>query len=137
MIRKAILGLMVMLVLGVVFAPAMLGADGVNLKSTSGVKEKMDFGKIPLYFIPNRGQQDETVRYYSRTSRYTLWMTHNGIIFDCPGATKRHVSRLNFLKSNPIPELTPLEMTEHRHSIYKGNDPTLVQNKFLNHMLVS
>ncbi|MGD2084661.1 MAG: SBBP repeat-containing protein [Candidatus Aminicenantes bacterium] len=46
------------------------------------VKRDPDFGKIPLYFIPNQGQVDEKARLYAKTSRYMLWMTKQGLVFD-------------------------------------------------------
>jgi hypothetical protein len=41
-----------------------------------------DFGKVPLYFIPNKGQVNEGAKFYAKTSRYTLWMTKEGLVFD-------------------------------------------------------
>jgi hypothetical protein len=41
-----------------------------------------DFGKIPLYFIPNEGQVDEKALFYAKTSGYTLWLTEEGLVFD-------------------------------------------------------
>ncbi len=41
-----------------------------------------DYGKIPLYFIPNQGQVDAEALFYAKTSRYTLWMTNKGLVFD-------------------------------------------------------
>ena len=46
------------------------------------VKRDPDFGNIPLYFIPNQGQVDGKARFYARTSRYMLWMTKQGMVFD-------------------------------------------------------
>jgi hypothetical protein len=46
------------------------------------VKRDLDFGNIPLYFIPNQGQVDGKARFYARTSRYMLWMTKQGLVFD-------------------------------------------------------
>ncbi|MGD2089336.1 MAG: SBBP repeat-containing protein [Candidatus Aminicenantes bacterium] len=41
-----------------------------------------NFGKIPLYFIPNKGQVNKKAKFYAKTSRYTLWMTKEGLVFD-------------------------------------------------------
>ncbi len=41
-----------------------------------------NFGEVPLSFIPNRGQVDERTLFYAVTSRYTLWMTKEGLVFD-------------------------------------------------------
>jgi len=39
-------------------------------------------GPSPLYFIPNQGQVNEQVKFYARTSKYTLWLTREGLVFD-------------------------------------------------------
>jgi hypothetical protein len=59
-------------------------------QSSSGtvLKRNPDFGNIPLYFIPNQGQVNEKARFYAKTSRYTLWMTKEGLIFDSIRKTK-------------------------------------------------
>ena len=102
-----------------------------------------DFGKVPLYFIPNQGQVDERALYYAKASRYTLWLTKGGLIFDSikrkdrdsdpevmssrqeknGGEVERDVSRLEFLNSNQGAEVVPVEMTEHRANYFIGNNP--------------
>jgi hypothetical protein len=58
--------------------PGSDGSDG-NLKV---VKPNIDFGKIPLYFVSNQGQVNEKAKFYAKASRYTLWMTKEGLVFD-------------------------------------------------------
>ena len=41
-----------------------------------------DFGNIPLYFIPNRGQADSRALFSARAEGFTLWATRNGLLFD-------------------------------------------------------
>jgi len=48
----------------------------------SRVSQTISLGKLPLYFIANRGQVDEQARYYAKASRYTLWLTPEGLVFD-------------------------------------------------------
>jgi hypothetical protein len=52
--------------------------------STAGSRLTLNpnFGKVPLYFIPNKGQVNEKAKFYAKTSRYTLWMTREGLVFD-------------------------------------------------------
>jgi len=59
--------------------PSVQKAD---VKSSALVKRDPGFGNIPLYFIPNQGQVDETVKFYAKTPAYTLWMTKEGLVFD-------------------------------------------------------
>ncbi|MFC2146796.1 SBBP repeat-containing protein, partial [Acidobacteriota bacterium] len=47
-----------------------------------GLAVNPNFGKVPLYFIPNKGQVNEKAKFYAKTSRYTLWMTEEALVFD-------------------------------------------------------
>ena len=51
-------------------------------ESSQNTKLNPDYGQIPLYFIPNKGQVDEKALFYAKTSQYTLWMTKEGLVFD-------------------------------------------------------
>ena len=54
----------------------------IHPRSGSGVKPDIDFGKIPLYFIANHGQVKGKAKFYAKASRYTLWLTKQGLVFD-------------------------------------------------------
>lgn len=103
------------------------------------IKEKVDkrFGNVPLYFVPNRGQVAEDARFYARTSRYTLWLTAEGMVFDTAAkhknaakgvsnaasngnTVKRDVSRLVFLHANRGAEMVAGKATKHKVNIIKG-----------------
>jgi len=109
------------------------------------LKIQPDYGKIPLYFIPNKGQADARAHFYARTSSYTLWITNDGLVFDSTrreggrrgnfkdrraepdrGLEKcgRDVSKLLFLKASATPRIVALEPTEHRANYLVGNDPS-------------
>jgi hypothetical protein len=119
----------------------------VNNVDVSAKKNQLrrdaDFGNIPLYFIPNKGQVNERAKFYAKTSRYTLWMTKQGLVFDSvkahsterraqskrlktsiPQSSKieRDVSRLLFRNANKNPEIVPLELTEYKVNYFTGND---------------
>ncbi len=53
-----------------------------DLHPAMSVKIDMDFAKFPLYFISNRGQVSKEAAFYARASRYTLWLTKKGLVFD-------------------------------------------------------
>jgi hypothetical protein len=53
-----------------------------DIQPGSGVKPDIDFGKIPLYFIFNKGQVNEKAKFYAKASCYTLWLTKEGLVFD-------------------------------------------------------
>jgi hypothetical protein len=107
------------------------------------LRPDIDFGKIPLYFLANRGQVNEKVRFYARASGYTLWLTKQGLVFDSirkekagveethsphsphsPYSTKtwRDVSRLMFIGANKNPGMVPANKTKLRVNYFKGND---------------
>jgi endonuclease/exonuclease/phosphatase family metal-dependent hydrolase len=104
-----------------------------------------NFGKIPLYFISNEGQVDERALFYAKASRYTLWLTKEGLVFDSTRRTKkestnsnrlspedinnhedykydRDVSRLIFINANTKPDVVPLNDTEHKVNYFIGKD---------------
>jgi hypothetical protein len=47
----------------------------------SGLQVNREFGKMPVYFIPNRGQMDEQVAYYVQGKDKTVYFTDEGITF--------------------------------------------------------
>jgi alpha-tubulin suppressor-like RCC1 family protein len=68
------------------------------------------YEKLPLYFIENKGQVDQKVRYYARTAGQTLYFTDEGIVFDL---FRKKKSREN----------TTLKSTENRkHEFDKPNE---------------
>ncbi len=104
-----------------------------------------NFGKIPLYFIPNGGQVDKKAFFYAKASKYTLWLTKEGLVFDSTIRTKnkntksmklsprdmnnpedfkfdRDVSRLVFVNANRNPEVIPVDVTEHKVNYFMGKD---------------
>jgi len=114
-------------------------------KISKSLKISPDYGKIPLYFIPNEGQVNEKALFYAKASRYTLWMTKEGLVFDSIKRTKkkqneslsshpknrnnpedftceRDVSRLIFLNSKKNPEVILKDRTEHKVNYFVGKD---------------
>jgi len=118
------------------------GEEVGPVTSTAGSRLTLNpnFGKIPLYYIPNKGQVNEKAKFYAKTSRYTLWMTKEGLVFDSvrkfeathpapaghpsqEGIIERDVSRLVFLDANKNSVIVPLEITQHKVNYFIGNDP--------------
>jgi uncharacterized repeat protein (TIGR02543 family) len=88
---------------------------------------------------------DERALFYAKASRYTLWLTEEGLVFDSTrriskesAETKtlsprdmndaedfsyeRDVSRLVFLNPYRRPEVIPVDATDHRVNYFIGND---------------
>ncbi len=49
--------------------------------SGRNMRTNADYGKMPIYFIPNRGQMDKQVAYYVQGKDKTLYFTEEGITF--------------------------------------------------------
>jgi hypothetical protein len=121
----------------------------VNVNGSGYVKPGLYFGKFPLYFIYNKGQVHKKAKFYARASRYTLWLTKEGLVFDSVNRDRidfkyeiekkyrhsphsplfaqsskvtRDVSRLNFIGANKNPEIVPVEEAKLRVNYFIGND---------------
>jgi hypothetical protein len=46
------------------------------------LRPDINCGKIPLYFVTNKGQVNEKAIFYAKAYRYTLWLTKEGLVFD-------------------------------------------------------
>jgi hypothetical protein len=66
-----------------------------------GIKADADFGKMPLYFIPNQGQVDKPVAYYVQGKDKKIYFTPAGITFALTSSApiKESGSKLNRLGS--------------------------------------
>jgi hypothetical protein len=88
---------------------------------------------LPLYFVPNRGQFNPKVKYYTASGRYTMWLTAEGLVFDrkkrTGQKTMRDVSQMRFLETDPEPKMIALDQTSLKFNVFKGNDPSKWQNK--------
>ena len=120
----------------------------INVQKTADIKSRLkpdlNFGKVPLYFIPNKGQVNAKALFYAKTPAYTLWMTKEGLVFDSikrvedkskkektklpyPDTTDstkhlRDVSSLLFVNANKNPEVVAIDMTKHQANYFIGND---------------
>ncbi len=88
---------------------------GSTLASRHAYTPVPDFGRIPLYFIPNRGQRDSRTLFYAATSRYTLWLTEQGMAFGS--------SRLEFPGASSKLKVVAADPSDYRVSYFEGSDP--------------
>jgi hypothetical protein len=84
--------------------------------SGSGAAVTPDFSRVPLYFIPNRGQLAGDVLFYAKTPAYTLGATEQGLSFG--------VLTLEFVGTRPHPRLSAGRFSGHRVNLFLGNDPS-------------
>ncbi|HLP60425.1 MAG TPA: SBBP repeat-containing protein [Candidatus Deferrimicrobium sp.] len=104
-------------------------AKTLDLKP-AGAKLDFNFGDVPLYFISNQGQVNQEAGFYAQTSKYVLWLTKEGLVFDHPGSDKgdRDVYRLIFMAANKNPEMIAAaynkdnKNNELKVNYFKGND---------------
>jgi len=56
-------------------------AQTSSVPSSAALKVDRDFGKMPLYFIPNQGQMDARVAYYLQGKDKTIYFTSEGLTY--------------------------------------------------------
>jgi hypothetical protein len=121
--------------------PGMKTTDRQTVIGEDGGKLRLDlnFGKLPLYFIENRGQVHPEAKFYVRASRYHLWLTGQGLVFDSirtgqdengrperaeeSSGYVRSVSRLLFLGADKNPLMVPVDRARLKVNYFIGNDP--------------
>jgi hypothetical protein len=59
------------------------------------------FGKLPLYFVENRGVYPDEVAYYIQGADKTLFFTRDGITFRLKGKDRGWVVKLEFVGASP------------------------------------
>jgi hypothetical protein len=52
-----------------------------SIPGSAALKVDRDFGKMPLYFIPNQGQMDAQVAYYIQGKGKTIYFTSEGLTY--------------------------------------------------------
>ncbi|MEW6743348.1 MAG: SBBP repeat-containing protein [Planctomycetota bacterium] len=85
-------------------------------------RERVDtaFGKLPLYFIENRGQLDERVAYYVKGSDKVLYFTREGVTFSLQGEDERWTVNLEFVGANADVVPRGADKQEAIFSYFKG-----------------
>lgn len=112
-----------------ILVPAIIAGLLLTFTPVSGsgagsvVKPDLDFGAFPLYFTLNKGQVNQKARFYARASRYTLWLTNEGLVFDsASGNTRRDVSRFIFLDALKDAAMVPLDESKLQVNYLKGKN---------------
>lgn len=98
---------------------------------------KTAYGKLPISFEANRGQTDSTVKFISRGSGSTLFLTSNGAVLAVKSASDGAVDRgtrsaskpragamrMSMVGANPAPEITGLDRLSGNSNYFRGSDP--------------
>jgi YVTN family beta-propeller protein len=80
-----------------------------------------DYGKLPLSFEANEGQTDAKVKFLSRGTGQTLFLTTNGAVLTFSG---RHALQLNLVGANLNGRINGLDRLPGYSNYFLGNDPS-------------
>jgi hypothetical protein len=83
----ALIGLLVFSTAGKDVKTRDVKNPGLNVKQehppvTTHLQTIPDLGDSHLYFIPNLGQVNNKAIFYAKTTKYILWLTKEGLVFD-------------------------------------------------------
>ena len=59
------------------------------------------YGKLPLSFVPNAGQTDQSVRYYAQGSGFSFFFTEDKAVLSFAKGERGQALELHFLGSSP------------------------------------
>ncbi len=123
--------------------PASGKASSATLKPAPKNENRIleSYGKLPLSFEANQGQADAQVRFLSRGSGYTLFLTGDEAVFSLRGrkvdgealpasprlkptvVARADVVRMRLVKANPAATVTGEEELRGKSNYFIGNDP--------------
>jgi len=95
---------------GAITAPASRAIDGLGKLS-----------QVPLYFEPNVGQSDPSVKFVARATGSSFFLTSNEIVFARAGGNKPF--SMQFSRANPAPQITRSMQLKGQSNYFLGNDP--------------
>src|SRR5438552_2973962 len=137
-------GMILLLVLALVScAPAPATRTSTTIPQATKQQVLVAYGKLPLIFEANQGQTDPQVKFLSRGSGYTLFLTPTvavlalregasarNVVDGSPAAKRERgqplqgtVLRMKLLGANPTPGVTGVEELRGRSNYFIGNDP--------------
>src|SRR3989454_590674 len=137
-------GMILLLVLAVAScAPAPATRTSTTIPQATKQQVLVAYGKLPLIFEANQGQTDPQVKFLSRGSGYTLFLTPTvavlalregasarNVVDGSPAAKRERgqplqgtVLRMKLLGANPTPGVTGVEELRGRSNYFIGNDP--------------
>lgn len=113
---------------------------------SSNAKIVQNYGKLPLLFIQNNGQINESVKFYEKGKGHATYFTNEGIYVNLqtpqastltgqnkiadglttdvkPKTLNSKLIKLAFLEANKNPEINPGGLQQGKINYYRGNDP--------------
>jgi hypothetical protein len=96
--------------------PAPAGASGHPPSAAA----RLEYGRLPMIFMANRGQLDPRVLYYVPGKEKSLYFTSEGLTLTLNGASERWAVKLDFVGANPAVRPEGVEETDAVVSYFKG-----------------
>ncbi|MFC1891097.1 SBBP repeat-containing protein [Thermodesulfobacteriota bacterium] len=103
--------------------------DTSSVQTSKTAKNPMfeNFGKIPLGFEKNLGQCDNEVKFLSRGSGYTIFLTDNGMVLTLKKSGKtendlKSVVHMKLLGANPNPYMNGVEQLPRQSNYFIGKN---------------
>ena len=122
--RSVIRAFLVCFLFGIVVFPG-----GANNKGAGNVHQSLPatFAQLPMAFEPNQGQADEKVRFISRGSGYTLFLTSEEAVLllrrPSTDEAQAGVVRMRFLGADPESTITGRQELPGKSNYLMGRDP--------------
>ena len=115
-IKVTIFTLMLMIALTGVVSAAEQNTDGAAVAQANLMK-------LPLVFIPNQGQTDQSVLYQAKAEGHSIFFTKDNVVL----ATVKDDSPVSFSTTvagiNPAVTVTGVDPQQGTANFYIGNDP--------------
>jgi hypothetical protein len=99
------------------------GSAGSQLAPATKRTVTRAYGKLPLSFIPNRGQTDERVRYYAQGRAASFYFTRKNAVLAFEKGRRGAAVRLEFLGANQDVKLESLPRQAGTVNYLRGHDP--------------
>jgi hypothetical protein len=81
------------------------------------------YGKLPLSFEANQGQTDRRVKFVSRGSGYTLFLTEDSAVLSLHGKKSNAALRMTLAGANPHPAVAGIDGLPGKSNYFVGSDP--------------
>ncbi|MFI5346055.1 MAG: SBBP repeat-containing protein [Elusimicrobiota bacterium] len=101
---------------------------GKTANTAAQARAGADFAGLPMYFEKNHGQTDASVKFFTRSAGYNLYLTGSeAVMVMAPAKAAKTpesvVVRMKLKGANPKPTITGLDIMPGRTSYYIGSNP--------------
>jgi hypothetical protein len=119
------------------FSRRLRGADQKAIARSSEA-----YSKLPIRFEANAGQTDERVKFLSRGSGYSLFLTPTEAVLTLRNektkndAGRQSIVRMKLIGANPSPQVEGMEAMPGKSNYFIGNDPSRWRRNVMNYARV-